>query len=156
MEGARVEVLGVEHIDLTVTELQRSREFYATVLEAIGFKRFEHPASHASWSNGKLTVTLRPCSAERGQESFDRYRVGLHHLALKMKDRKSVEDVHDLVHRAGYTVLEAPTEYPAYGEGYYAVFFEDPDGMKIEAVHFPWGYWSRVQREGSDARPRSA
>src|SRR4029434_9937307 len=42
--------------------------------------------------------------------------------------------------------LEPPAEYPEYGTGYYAVFFADPDGLKLEAVHFPWGYWKRVQR----------
>ena len=53
-------------------------------------------------------------------------------------------------------ILDAPAEYPQYGPNYYAVFFADPDGMKLELVHFPWGYWRTVQRDGSDARPRYA
>ncbi len=39
---------------------------------------------------------------------------------------------------------------------YYALFFADPDGLKLERVHFPWGYWRRVQSDGSDERPRWA
>jgi catechol 2,3-dioxygenase-like lactoylglutathione lyase family enzyme len=34
------------------------------------------------------------------------------------------------------TILDPPTEYPAYGAGYYAVFFADPDGLKLEFVHY--------------------
>ncbi len=52
------------------------------------------------------------------------------------------------------TVLDTPAEYPHYGESYYAVFFADPDGMKLELVHYPWGYWRKAQTEGHDPRPR--
>jgi catechol 2,3-dioxygenase-like lactoylglutathione lyase family enzyme len=38
--------------------------------------------------------------------------------------------------RAGVTILDAPAEYPQYGTGYYAVFFADPDGLKLEYVHY--------------------
>ncbi len=39
--------------------------------------------------------------------------------------------------REGITVLDPPAEYPEYGPQYYAVFFADPDGMKLEVVHEP-------------------
>ena len=51
-------------------------------------------------------------------------------------------------------VLDAPAGYPEYGPHDYAVFFSDPDGMKLELVRFPWGYWRRVQTDGADDRPR--
>ena len=37
----------------------------------------------------------------------------------------------------GADVLDAPAEYPHYAPGYYAVFFADPDGLKLEFVHMP-------------------
>ena len=55
-----------------------------------------------------------------------------------------------IVRELSRRVLDAPAEYPEYGEDYYAVFFADPDGMKLELVHYPWGYWKRVLREGAD------
>jgi catechol 2,3-dioxygenase-like lactoylglutathione lyase family enzyme len=85
---------------------------------------------------------------------FDRYRVGLHHLAFKAKDRADVDELYRLLVREHVTILDPPAEYPEYGAQYYAVFFADPDGMKLEVVHFPWGYWRRVQTEGQDPRPR--
>src|SRR4029453_15966545 len=45
-------------------DLARSAAFYSFVLEALGFKRFGHPAEHASWSNGKFSITLRPAAPE--------------------------------------------------------------------------------------------
>lgn len=33
-------------------------------------------------------------------------------------------------------------------------FFADPDGIKLESVHFPRGYWRKVQEQGHDERPR--
>jgi hypothetical protein len=67
-----------------------------------------------------------------------------------------VDQFHGFLRSERITVLDAPAEYPQYGKGYYAVFFADPDGLKLEVVHFPWGYWRRVQAHGHDERPRYA
>ena len=73
-----------------------------------------------------------------------------------MKSRAQVDEFHGFLRDQAVTVLDAPAEYPQYGKGYYAVFFADPDGIKLEVVHFPWGYWRHVQAEGRDERPRYA
>jgi hypothetical protein len=67
-----------------------------------------------------------------------------------------VDRFHEFLVREGIPVLDAPAEYPEYGAGYYAVFFADPDGMKLELVHFPWGHWKRALADGRDDRPRHA
>jgi hypothetical protein len=67
--------------------------------------------------------------------------------------RADVDAFNDFLVREKIEVLDAPAEYPQYGENNYAVFFADPDGMKLELVHFPWGYWRKVQTDGRDARP---
>ncbi|HYC55893.1 MAG TPA: hypothetical protein VEL28_13240 [Candidatus Binatia bacterium] len=51
-------------------------------------------------------------------------------------------------------ILDKPAEYPQYGPDYYAVFFAGPDDMKLELVHYPWGYWRRVMTDGVDTRRR--
>jgi catechol 2,3-dioxygenase-like lactoylglutathione lyase family enzyme len=150
-----LEVLGIEHIDLTVNDLQRSLPFYAKVLECLGFRRVAHE-SYIAWSNGHMGIGFRAAAPAEQGVSFNRYRVGLHHLALRAKSREAVDQFHQFLVREGITILDPPAEYPQYGPNYYAVFFADPDGMKLEFVHFPWGYWRRVQTEGRDARPRYA
>jgi glyoxylase I family protein len=150
-----MEVLGVDHIDLTVTDLDRSAAFYDAVLGVLGFSRVTHP-TYVAWSNGKMTVGLRAAAPEQRGVRFDRTRAGLHHLSLRVVARADVDRFHAFLVGRGATVLDAPREYPEYGASYYAVFFADPDGVKLELVHFPWGYWRTVQTEGRDARPRHA
>ena len=144
-----IEVFGVEHIDLTVNDVARSRAFYDKLLGELGFRKYE--GDYIAWGNAQMTIAIRPA---RREADFDRYQVGLHHLAFKAARRADVDAFHDFLLREKVTVLDAPAEYPQYGENYYAVFFADPDGMKLELVHFPWGYWRRVQTDGRDPRPR--
>lgn len=62
---------------------------------------------------------------------------GLHHLAFRAADRADVDALYALLQRIGAKVLDAPAEYPQYSAGYYAVFFTDPDGLKLEYVFKP-------------------
>ncbi len=148
-----MQVLGLDHVDLTANDLARSIAFYEKVLGALGFSRVDHP-SYVAWSNGRMNVGLREAAADVREAPHRRDRAGLHHLALRCRDRAHVDALHDFLREEGIEVLDAPAEYPEYGRDYYAVFFADPDGLKLELVHFPWGYWRRVQTDGADPRPR--
>ncbi len=148
-------VLALDHVDLTVRDLARSTAFYDRVLTALGMRRVEHE-SYVAWGNGHMNVGLRAAAPQHRDTAFDRTRAGLHHLALRAKSRADVDRFHAFLVRERIAVLDAPAEYPQYGPGYYAVFFADPDGTKLELVHFPWGYWRRVQEHGVDERPRAA
>ena len=65
-----------------------------------------------------------------------RYRVGLHHLAFEAASRGAVDERAEWLGRQGAEIESGPEEY-AYIPGYYAVFFYDPDGIKLEIVHVP-------------------
>ena len=149
-----IDVLGFNHVDLTVNDVPRSEAFYAKVLAELGFRRAPQGEGGPVFSNGITSIAIRPPSAAQRGKAFDRYRVGLHHLALRAASRGDVDRFHAWLVRQGLRVLDPPAEYPSYGEDYYAVFFEDPDGFKLELVHYPWGYWKQVLTGGSDARPR--
>ncbi|MGI9590663.1 MAG: VOC family protein [Myxococcota bacterium] len=148
-----MQALGLDHVDLTATDLERSTAFYELVLGALGFSRVSHP-SYVAFSNGRMNVGLRQAAPEHRQAGHDRSRAGLHHLALRALGRSDVDELHRFLLAHELPVLDPPAEYPEYGPSYYAVFFSDPDGLKLELVHFPWGYWRRVQRDGDDPRPR--
>jgi RimJ/RimL family protein N-acetyltransferase/catechol 2,3-dioxygenase-like lactoylglutathione lyase family enzyme len=150
---AASEVLGLDHVDLTVNDLEASVAFYTAALGRLGFRRAPH-ASYVAFANRHLAIGLRAAGDASRGVGFARTRVGLHHLALRAPDRTAVDDFHRFLVAAGITVLDPPAEYPQYGAGYYAVFFADPDGMKLELVHWPWGYWKAAQSSGADARPR--
>jgi catechol 2,3-dioxygenase-like lactoylglutathione lyase family enzyme len=149
-----VEILGVDHVDLTVNDLDRSTAFYEKVLGALGFRRILNDHG-VVFGNRFMTIGLYLAAPEERGIAFHRYRVGLHHLALKAMRRSDVDAYHAFLVREGVSILEGgPADYPQYAPAYYALFFADPDGMKIEFVHCPYGYWRRVQADGHDERSR--
>jgi catechol 2,3-dioxygenase-like lactoylglutathione lyase family enzyme len=67
---------------------------------------------------------------------YDRYRVGVHHIAFEAASRDVVDERHSWAQERGVAIESAPKEYD-YMPGYYAFFFHDPDGIKLEVVHAP-------------------
>jgi glyoxylase I family protein len=143
----------LSHIDLSVGDPDRSIPFYAALLEALGFRRLRSDAPdfagerprRAAWflRQGDGTIfglEVRPASPESREEPHDRYAPGLHHLAFHAESAQAVDEVHARVAAAGGRVLDPPADYSGqrgYTEGYYAAFFADPDGVKLEVVHEP-------------------
>lgn len=148
-----IEVFAIEHIDLTVNDIARSRAFYDKVLGELGFRKVEDE-NYIHWANAHMTIAIRAATEQNRGAEFDRYRVGLHHIAFRARSRGDIDEFQRFLVRQKITVLDTPTEYPQYGPAYYAVFFADPDGIKLELVHNPWGYWKKAQTEGRDDRPR--
>ena len=83
---------------------------------------------------GHCSIGIKPA---RSAQKHDRHSCGLHHFAWAADNRGDVDRLHRRLLKAGVTILDAPAEYPAYGAGYYALFFADPDGLKFEFVHYP-------------------
>jgi len=67
---------------------------------------------------------------------YDRYSVGLHHLAFEAESREAVDERLAWARAQGLEIENEPQEWP-YVPGYYAGFFHDPDGIKLEVVHVP-------------------
>ena len=127
----------MHHLDLTVSDLARSKLFYELVLGFLGYRCVKDTARIVVWDltlpDGVCGIAIRP--AERRRE-HDRYTVGLHHFAWNADSRQDVDRLHERLVAAGVTILDTPAEFPQYGAGYYAVFFADPDGLKLEYVHY--------------------
>lgn len=140
----------LSHIDLSVGDPARSIPFYAALLEALGYRRShvalpewqgERP-TRATWGlrypNGtRFEIELRPANCDR---RYDRYEPGPHHLAFHAESREFVDRAHAALVAIGAEVLDPPADYsgvPGYAPGYYAAFFADPDGVKLEVVFLP-------------------
>lgn len=129
-----MQILGLDHIDLSVSDLTRSRAFYDSVLTALGFHRITDDGTIV-WRGPHLEIGIRAATSGEDGKPHDRYDVGLHHLAFRAENRADVDRFHDYLVRADIDVLDPPTDYPDYGDPYYAVFFADPDGIKLELVY---------------------
>lgn len=124
----------IHHIDLTVSDLETAGEFYGAVLPLMGFRRRADVAEGPIWAGESCELGL--CSARAAQE-HDRYSPGLHHLAFTASSRSAVDRLYEFLLHEGLDILDPPAEYPEYAPGYYAVFFADPDGIKLEFVYTP-------------------
>jgi catechol 2,3-dioxygenase-like lactoylglutathione lyase family enzyme len=131
---------GVHHVDLVVSSIERSLPFYRELLSPLGFHRVgevEGERGETIWylSGPGTSIGLREAQSERDQ-AFDRYEVGLHHLAFEASSRAAVEERAAWLRTHSVEIESGPEEY-GYSPGYYAVFFFDPDGIKLEIVHVP-------------------
>ena len=129
----------IDHLDLTVRDPAESRSFYEVVLGYPGYTRvrrhesgfdFDIPGENA-W---RCSVGLRKALGAGEKRAHDRYSPGLHHVAFYAETRSDVDRLHQALVEIGAVVLDPPAEYPQYGSGYYALFFADPDGLKLEFV----------------------
>ncbi len=134
----------IDHLDLTVKDPWASRPFYEAVLGHMGYthiredaRGFDFDLPRATGTGWAASIGLMQAKGAGADRPHDRFSPGLHHVAFSARDRADVEALYRLLLRIGATVLDAPAEYPQYGEGYYAVFFADPDGLKLEFVHRP-------------------
>jgi catechol 2,3-dioxygenase-like lactoylglutathione lyase family enzyme len=130
-----LEVLGLDHIYITVSDLARSTAFYDDVMQLLGFRKGTDPVGgqpHVHYFNRALQYTLRP--AKQDAPAHDQLTPGLHHLCFQVADRKAVDETAEGLRKLGIEV-SAPRLYPAYGADYYAVYFKDPDGIELEIVN---------------------
>ena len=130
---------GVHHVDLVVSSIERSLPFYRDLLGPLGWHRVsevEGERGETIWYLGgrECSIGLREAQSDAGE--VDRYAVGLHHLAFEVGSRAVVDERADWLRSTGALLESEPQEY-TYIPGYYAVFFYDPDGMKLEILHVP-------------------
>jgi glyoxylase I family protein len=132
---------GIHHVDLVVSSIDRSLPFYRELLGPLGW----HALSEVEGERGETisylvgpgtSVGLRTAQPPRLGERYYRYSLGLHHLAFEAFSRAVVDERAAWVRRQGAEIESGPKEY-GYLPGYYAVFFYDPDGMKLEILHVP-------------------
>ena len=128
-----MEVLGLDHLYLSVSDLPRSERFYDPVMERLGFRKGDKAIGgepHAHYFNRVMQISLRPARSDR---AHDPYGAGLHHLCLQLAGPEEVDRAAAGLRALGVAASE-PRHYPEYHPEYYATFFEDPDGIRLELV----------------------
>lgn len=128
-------VTGIDHLVLSVGDLKRSRAFYDKVLGFLGFTLKYDMGGFAGWSNGKTLFWIAAADAQGRKRKHRKGDIGFHHYAFELASRKAVEDLAAFLDRHGFAIADPPDSYNG-DEKYYAVFFTDPDGMRLEAMHY--------------------
>jgi len=125
-------VVGIDHLVLTVSDFARSKEFYDKLLRFLGFKRkYDYP-DMVGWSNGKTLFWIAAADAQGRKRKYRKGDIGFHHYAFELSSRDDVDELGAFLEKNAMTVLDPPGKY--YGRNYYAVYFADLDGMKLEGM----------------------
>src|SRR3569833_2459537 len=139
-------VVGIDHLAIRVGDFEASRRFYDRLLHFLGFVREWEFGRTVGWNNGVTMVWIT--EADQGAGPHRTGDIGYHHYAFELASKVVVVVLGVFLESEGVTVVDPPAAYPSYGEGYYAVFFLDPDGLKLEAMYF----LEKVRRGGKPPR----
>ncbi len=132
---------GVDHIIVNANNYAAAKRFYSWLMPQVGYpnsRSFDTPTAEVTtgFFGPGGSVWIRPSDAEFRGDKFHRHRVGLCEIAFAADSRAQVDKLAKEIPANGGKVTDAPREYD-YIPGYYAVFFNDPDGLKLELVHAP-------------------
>lgn len=131
-----MEINGIAHIQLSVSDFEKSREFYRALLPALGMHvQYDEPGVFYC-IGGRTGLLITPCDEALRSRRFDQRSPGLHHLCFRARERADVDSVHALVQNLGARVVHPPEDGP-WAPGYYSLLFEDPDGIRLEINHVP-------------------
>jgi catechol 2,3-dioxygenase-like lactoylglutathione lyase family enzyme len=129
----------VYHVQLNVADAGVSVPFYRELLGYLEYRVMVGRDGVLGMSNGTTDFWILAARADRVAVRLHRKNPGLNHVAFRVGQRADVDRFHDEFLRArGIAALyDGPQDYPEYRPGYYAVFFEDPDRLKLEVVYVP-------------------
>jgi catechol 2,3-dioxygenase-like lactoylglutathione lyase family enzyme len=131
-----VEINGVAHTFITAGDFERSVAFYRQLLPFLGLTEVGDSPDTYYCVGGRTGVGIRRPAPEHVSQRFEQFRVGLHHLCFRVRERGHVDTVHAFLGEIGATIVHPPQQ-DAYAPGYYSVLFEDPDGVRLEVNHVP-------------------
>jgi catechol 2,3-dioxygenase-like lactoylglutathione lyase family enzyme len=131
-----MQINGIAHIQLTVSDFEACAQFYAPLLTLFEMSLVFDDNQVKYWVGGRTAVAITRCAPEYRNERFVQTRVGLHHLCFRLRSRADVDEVYALVQTLGAKVITPPQEGP-WAPGYYSLLFEDPDGIRLEVNHVP-------------------
>jgi catechol 2,3-dioxygenase-like lactoylglutathione lyase family enzyme len=144
-------VLGVDHIVIRVSDLKKSKAFYAKLFGFLGFKPMEHYADAAGWSNGKTRFWIGAADAAGKTRKYRIGDIGFHHYAFELASRAEVDALGAFVKELGARIVDPPAEHY---DDYYTVFFLDPDGLKLEGMKYGEASRKRAAKRKKPGRRR--
>lgn len=126
-------VVGIDHLSIRVSDYEKSKAFYGKLFAFLGFELSDEYENAIGWTNGKTRFWIGPADAEGKRSKHRTGNVGLHHYAFELRNRKDVDALQHFLETQGVTIVDPAGEYY---DDYYAVFFLDPDGIKLEGMKY--------------------
>ena len=129
----------VYHIEIKVSDIKKSFPFYRDLLGYLDYKVSHEDNTILGMTNGTCDVWISKTEDKHKENKYHRKNIGLNHIAFGVYSKEDVDTfVKDfLIPRNIKPLYNTPKEFKEYSEGYYAVYFEDPNRIKLEVVYKP-------------------
>lgn len=124
----------LHHLEIYVSNLEESAKFWGWFLERLGYEPFQKWESGISWKCENTYLVFVQTEEKYLEIPYHRCRVGLNHLAFHAHSKEQVDDISNELLKKGINILYADRHPYAGGEHHYALYFEDPDRIKVELV----------------------
>ena len=122
----------LHHVEIYVKDLDVSKAFWGWLLEELGYSVSQQWEQGISYIFDKTYIVFVQVEKKHLDVPYHRCRAGLNHLAFHGGTRAFVDDITSKLRDRGVNILYENQHPYAGGPDYYAVFFEDPDRMKVE------------------------
>jgi len=132
-----VEVNGIAHVDVTVSNFEQCVAFYRRLLPFMGLKHVVYDNEDYFYCiGGRTGFAVRRAAAQYRDLHFDQTRPGLHHVCFRARSREDVTAAYGMARELGAKIVRAP-EQGHWAPGYFSTLFEDPDGVRVEVNYVP-------------------
>lgn len=134
----------IDHIQITVKDFNQAEEFYDKLMPLLGFdinKKSKgrvgaHDFDVIEYIHENITIGINSPRELFASGDVHRRKPGsLHHLAFRATSIDEINALYPKLEAIGANVIESPKYYPQHGEKYYALYFKDPDGIKLELCY---------------------
>lgn len=127
----------IYHIQVNVSDSKVSFPFYKDFLGYLDYKISFEDETTLGTTNGTCDVWVIQTDGKYKVNKYNRKNTGLNHISFGVYSKEDVDTFvkEFLIPRNIKQLYESPKEFKEYQEGYYAVYFEDPDRIKIEVVY---------------------
>lgn len=124
----------IHHIEINVSDLNKSIDFWGWLLAELGYELDQEWDSGQSFRIGDTYIVFVQTEDKYKDIPYHRCRTGLNHLAFHAESRQQVDDLTKKLKEKDVLILYQNQHPFAGGKNHYAVFFEDPDRIKVELV----------------------
>ena len=105
-----IEINGMAHVILTVSQFDKAHKFYSGLLPEFGMTKVEDGPDFLYHVGARTAIGVRKCDPEFAGEAFQQYRVGLHHICLRARNREDIDKTAELASYLGANIIRGPEE----------------------------------------------
>lgn len=122
----------LHHVEIYVRDLEAANGFWSWLLARLGYQPYQEWDEGFAWRRGDSYLAF--VAAPEPAAGYDRRQVGLNHLAFHAGSEEEVDELTAALRERGVRILYEDRHPHAGGPDHYAVFVEDPEGIKVEVV----------------------